>query len=158
MKTRSPGKALIIGRSLRALVGLLLFVSIAPFYLNSDWGVRLAALATSAGLVMLYTVAHWIASGLSGAASRWLGSLVAFGVLILVYMLGSGGGSMWGQGEGQLAVLTFLGLSLLAAGWRGDPGCEVLAIPNALLRGTSRFPCLLFSPIDWVERRLAQTD
>lgn len=51
-------------------------------------------------------------------------------------------------------VLIFYGVSMLLAAVRGYAGCEVLAISNALLRRDDQVGCLLFSPIDAVERRL----
>ena len=51
-------------------------------------------------------------------------------------------------------VLIFYGASMLLAAVRGYACCEVLAISNALLRRDDQVGCLLFSPIDAVERRL----
>jgi hypothetical protein len=51
--------------------------------------------------------------------------------------------------------LTFLLVSLVIAVLRGDAGCEVMSLPALLFgRGTS-LPSILFSPIDWLERRIA---
>jgi hypothetical protein len=48
----------------------------------------------------------------------------------------------------------FYGTSMLLAAGRGYAGCEVLAIPNWLLRRDDQIGCLVFSPIDRLERRL----
>ena len=51
-------------------------------------------------------------------------------------------------------VLIFYGGSMLLAAVRGYAGCEVLAISNVLLTRADQVGCLLFSPLDAVERRL----
>lgn len=51
------------------------------------------------------------------------------------------------------AALLFFGGSMLLAAIRGYAGCEVLAISNWLLRRDDQAGCILFDPIDRVERR-----
>lgn len=51
------------------------------------------------------------------------------------------------------ATVVFLGGSLLLAALRGYGGCESLAISNWLLRRNDQVGCLLFSPLDQLERR-----
>ncbi len=51
------------------------------------------------------------------------------------------------------ATLIFYGSSMLLAAVRGYAGCEVLAISNWLLRRDDQVGCLVFWPIDHVERR-----
>ncbi len=53
------------------------------------------------------------------------------------------------------AVLIFYGLSMLVAALRGYAGCESLAISNWLLHRDDQIGCLLFSPIDAAEAKLA---
>jgi len=50
------------------------------------------------------------------------------------------------------AALLFYGGSMLLAAARGYAGCEVLAISNWLLRRDDQVGCLVFSPIDHLER------
>ncbi len=52
------------------------------------------------------------------------------------------------------AFLGFLGVSLVLAAAVGQPGCEVTAIPNLVLRTNRSLWCCLFSPIDALEARL----
>lgn len=52
------------------------------------------------------------------------------------------------------ATLIFYGASMLLAALRGYAGCEVLAISNWLLRRDDQVGCVLFSPIDALEKRL----
>jgi hypothetical protein len=53
------------------------------------------------------------------------------------------------------AALIFYGASLLLAAARGYAGCEVLAVPNLLLRRDDRVGCVVFAPVDALERRRA---
>ena len=53
------------------------------------------------------------------------------------------------------AALIFYGASLLLAAARGYAGCEVLAVPNWLLRRDDQVGCVLFTPVDALERRRA---
>jgi len=54
------------------------------------------------------------------------------------------------------AVLIFYGASMLLAALRGYAGCEVLAVPNWLLRGDDQVGCVLFSPVDHLGHRRQQ--
>ena len=50
------------------------------------------------------------------------------------------------------AALLFYGASMLLAAARGYAGCEVLAISNTVLHRDDQIGCLVFGPIDQVER------
>jgi hypothetical protein len=52
------------------------------------------------------------------------------------------------------AALLFYGTSMLLAAARGYAGCEVLAISNWVLHRDDQIGCLVFSPLDRLERRL----
>jgi len=52
------------------------------------------------------------------------------------------------------AALLFYGTSMLLAALRGYGGCEVLAVSNWLLRRDDQIGCVVFSPIDQLERHL----
>jgi hypothetical protein len=52
------------------------------------------------------------------------------------------------------ATLVFYGSSMLLAAVRGYAGCEVLAASNWLLGRDDQVGCLLFGPLDHLERRL----
>ena len=51
------------------------------------------------------------------------------------------------------AALIFFGLSMLLAAVRGYAGCEVLAVSNWLLGRDDQMGCMVFAPLDHVERR-----
>ena len=57
-----------------------------------------------------------------------------------------------------VALYVFFGLSMLLAALRGYDGCEILALPNLILRRQDAIWCPLYTPIDADERRRAFTD
>jgi hypothetical protein len=142
-----------IGRLVRIVIGVLVLGSITGFYLNGSGQFVLRSAAVGAGLIVIYVLLHRLVATRPGSVAWWLGSVVALIPLVLVYVLGISGGPIFGAGEGQLGALTFLGVSLVLAGLRGDSGCEVMAVPNALSGRDSHLACLVFSPIDRFEQR-----
>ena len=56
------------------------------------------------------------------------------------------------------AVALFAGTSLLLASLRGYAGCEVLAISNWLLRRDDQVGCVVFTPLDEVEKALTHKE
>jgi hypothetical protein len=55
--------------------------------------------------------------------------------------------------NGDVVLWGFLGFSMLVAAVRGDGGCEVLALSNAISRRRDRVGCIIFTPIDAAEAR-----
>lgn len=55
--------------------------------------------------------------------------------------------------NGNVTIWVWLGASMLVAAARGYGGCEALAIPNLLTGRRDQIGCLLYSPIDSLERR-----
>jgi hypothetical protein len=53
----------------------------------------------------------------------------------------------------QHAMWFFLGFSLLIAAIRGYAGCEIMAISNWVTGRNDQVGCVLFSPIDSLEKR-----
>jgi hypothetical protein len=51
------------------------------------------------------------------------------------------------------SVWAWLGASLIVAALRGDAGCEVLALPNALTGRRDGIACPVYTPIDAAEHR-----
>jgi len=144
-----------LGRGLRVVLGALLIADIAEFYLGGRPGFILASVGITVALAVVYALVHVLLAGAHlPHLLGWMGAVLAFAPLILLYGLGAGdGGLIFGAGEGRLGVLTYLGVSLLLAGLRGDPGCEVMTVPALLFRKRTPLPCLFFSPIDWLERK-----
>jgi hypothetical protein len=86
--------------------------------------------------------------------SPFLGTIVASVLLVALYVAGFSRLSILGGGKGQLAAVTFLGISLVVAGVRAAPGCELMAIPDLLFGKNTELMCLIFSPLDRLERKL----
>jgi hypothetical protein len=53
----------------------------------------------------------------------------------------------------------FYGVTVIAAAWRAQPGCEATVISNWILRRDDQIGCPVFSPIDQAEaRRVSRTN
>jgi hypothetical protein len=143
-----------IGRALRLVLGFILIVILilAGRHVDARFLLRTALLV--AGLVAVYSLIHLLGSRWFAGFKKWGGAALATAVLVAVYLTGGPGGLLFGKGEGELAAGTFLGISLLFAAIRGDGGCELMSIPAALFGKGSNLACIVFSPIDSLERRL----
>lgn len=151
---QSSTSARPIGRLLRFVVGVLLIVSVVPIWLRGSRQFNLRTLSVVAALTIFYVLVHFLVSKYVPALHRWLGAVLALAPASLVYVLGMGGGLIFGAGEGQLGALTFIGVSLLVAGTRGDSGCEVMSIPGLVLGERTHLACVIFSPVDWLEEKV----
>jgi hypothetical protein len=143
-----------VGRALRVLLGLVLLVQVVPAYFRVDLSVAAGALLLILVLIGLYMLIHVMLSQRASRMSTNLGAVVAAGILVALYLAGGRGSLIFGRGEGALASVTFLSLSLVVAGVRADPGCEVMSIPAIFLRKHTDVACLIFSPFDRLERTL----
>jgi hypothetical protein len=143
-----------MGRALRFLLGLALVVYVAPVYFRVPVRVAVESLLLMLGLIGVYSLIHIVLSRRIIAVAPWLGAIVANGLLVAVYVAGAFGSPIVGRGKGQLAAVTFLGISLIVAGVRAAPGCEVMAIPGLLFGKHTELACLIFSPLDRLERKL----
>jgi hypothetical protein len=149
-----PRQAPPVGRALRILLGLMLMVYVAPVYFRVPVGVALGSLLLMLGLIGVYSLIHIVLSRRIVAVTPWLGAVVANGLLVAVYIGGAFGSPIVGHGKGQLAAVTFLGISLVLAGVGAALGCEVMAIPGLLFGKHTQLACLIFSPLDTLERKL----
>jgi hypothetical protein len=137
-----------VGRVIRFLIGVALVIVMIPIYARVGFQFLLGTALLIVGLLVAYILIHALVS------HPWLGSILASALLVLVYLFGGYHGLLLGRGEGRVAAVTFLAVSLLVAALRGDAGCELTSIPSALFGQHSRLVCLVFSPIDWLERKL----
>jgi hypothetical protein len=143
-----------VGRVLRILFGLALIAWVAPVYFRVPARVAAGSLLLLLGLIAVYVLIHIALTRRIAPFGRWAGVVVAMGLLVAVYAAGASGLPVLGHGKGQLAAVTFLGVSLILAGARAVPGCELMAIPDAFLGNQAELPCLMFSPLDRLERKL----
>ncbi|MDH3458752.1 MAG: hypothetical protein OER90_18070 [Gemmatimonadota bacterium] len=143
---RSPPAAGIIGRTLRLMLGGLLAWMTFTVMRAEDQAFNLRVLAVGSGVTVFYGVVHFVVVRFGAHLNRWLGAALAVAPVVLVFAFG---GSV-----GRVAAVAYIGVSLLLQAVRGDGGCEVLAIPAVALGRRTHLMCLLFSPIDWVEKHL----
>jgi hypothetical protein len=143
-----------VGRALRILLGVVLMVYVTPVYFQVSVRVALGSLLLVLGLIAVYALIHIVVSQRIVPFGPCLGAVVAAGLLVALYVVGASGLPILGRGKGQLAAVTFLGVSLVVAGVRAAPGCEVMAIPGVLFGRHTELACLIFSPLDTLERKL----
>ncbi len=151
---QQPSKALPMGRALRILLGLVLIVYMVPVYFQVPMGLAVGAWLLVLGLIGVNSLIHVVVSRRIVAFGSFLGAIVANGLLVALYVAGASGLPILGHGKGQLAAVTFLGTSLVVAGVRALPGCELMAIPGMFFRKDTDLACLVFSPLDRLERKL----
>lgn len=142
-----------IGRVLRLLTGVLLLFSAGQVVRRASLEYILSSAGVVVGLFLFYMLVHVLISKYLPDINRWLGALVAVMPVALVFILGQGGGYLFGQGEGATGALAFVGLSLLIDVIRADAGCEVMALPGLLSKKRTHLACLAFTPIDWLEEK-----
>ena len=143
-----------MGRALRILLGLVLIVYTVPVYFQVSMRLAVGAWLLVLGLIGVYSLIHIVLSRRIVAFGSCLGAVVAFGLLVTLYIAGASGLPILGHGKGQLAAATFLGISLVVAGVRAAPGCELMAIPGVFFGKHTELACLIFSPLDKLERKL----
>jgi hypothetical protein len=150
---QQPRQAPPVGRALRILLGLVLMIYVAPVYFQVPTPLVVRASLLMLGLIGLYSIIHVVSRRIV-AFGPCFGALVALGPLVGMYFAGGPGSPILGHGEGRLAAVTFLGVSLVVAGVSATPGCEVMAIPGLVFRNHTELACVIFSPLDRLERKL----
>ena len=143
-----------MGRVLRILLGLVLMVYVTPVYFQVPVRVAVGSLLLMLGLIGVYSLIHVVVSRRIVTFGSSLGAVVAFGLLVTLYIAGASVLPILGHGKGQLAAATFLGISLVVAGVCAAPGCELMAIPGVFFGKHTELACLIFSPLDKLERKL----
>jgi len=151
---QEPRRAPPVGRALRILLGLVLMIYVTPVYFRVPVQVAVGSLLLMLGLIGIYSLIHIVVSRRILTFGPCLGAAVALGSLVAFYIAGASGLPILGRGKGQLASVTFLGASLVVAGVRAVPGCEVMAIPSLLFGKHTELACLIFSPLDRLQRKL----
>ncbi len=145
---RREHTARIVGRTLRLVLGIALVWMTYQVMRTEDALFNLRVLGSVAGLVAFYTAVHFGISKWISGINRWLGAFLAVVPVILLYVLGGP--------VGRVASVAYIGVSLLLQGIRSDGGCEVMSIPAILFGKRTHLVCIVFSPIDWVEERIAK--
>ena len=145
-----------VGRALRILLGLALMVYVVPVYFRVPLRVSVGSLLLIVGLIGVYILLHMTVSQRILPLASGFGAIVANGLLVALYFIGATGLPIVGGGKGALAAVTFLGISLVVAGVRAAPGCEVMAIPGLLFGKHTELGCIIFSPLDRLERKVRE--
>jgi hypothetical protein len=140
-----------IGTAARIAVGLVLLGLVADTQAHRGFE-PLAWILALAGLPAVLLAGQWLRSRRFPArmqATGPFGHTVNVAVLLALYLPGMYAPSLRPLSD---AVLIFYAASMLLAAIRGDAGCEVLAVSNWLLRRDDQVGCVLFTPIDHLER------
>jgi len=148
-------KARPVGRTLRLLFGFALLFYVSPIYFEAGLNFNLASLGVAAGLTIFYIVVHYLVSRYFLGINPWAGALIALIPVNLVFVFGLPDYPLFGQGEGAIGAMTFIGISLIINFIENDPGCEVMAIPGVLLRKRTHLVCITLSPVDILETKLS---
>jgi len=147
--TRAIGAA---GTAARVLIGLVLLASVLSGEASRGWHPAAWVLALVVFPAMALAAA-WLRARRHPAGLRATGPAghaVNAAVFAAMYA------TPWyvpPLGFTSDAALLFYGASMLVAAARGYAGCEVLAVPNWLLRRDDQVGCLVFAPVDALERR-----
>ena len=149
-----PRQAPPVGRVLRTLLGVVLTVYVAPVYFQVPGRIAMGALLLVLGLIGVYILIHMLVSRRIVPFGPGFGAIMANGLLVALYIVGASALPIVGHGKGQLAAVTFLSISLVVAGVRAAPGCELMAIPGVFFGKHTELACLIFSPLDRIERKL----
>ncbi len=136
------------GRVFRLLTGLFLVFEGGRHLIGASW----ALVGMTAGVVLgelaFYALLHLIISRFFHTVNRWTGAILAVAPAAAAIVLG--------HAPGLLGTLLFVGISLLFTAVRGEGGCEVMTLPGMMVGRRTHLVCIAFSPIDWVEDRIAQ--
>jgi len=138
-------KTKAIGRILRLSLGLFFISEVWPVYLSVTLEGALIRAGWAIGLLLFYIIIHMVIVKFFSSINPIVGAILAFGPFLAVFILGYGGPAATG-------ALTFLSGSLIVAAIRSDSGCEVMSIPGLIFGKHTHLACIIFSPIDSIER------
>ncbi len=144
---QSERRARVVGRTLRLLLGLALVWMTYDVMRIEDAAFNLRILATVLGLTAFYAGMHFAINKYVAGLNAWIGAFLAVTPVVLVFVFG---GPL-----GRVAAVAYIGISLVLQAIRNDGGCEVMSIPGILFGRHTHLVCIVFSPIDWVEQRVA---
>jgi hypothetical protein len=147
MEHRHANRARPIGRVLRLLAGVALVAEAGRHLIGASSTLIMATVGVALGALVFYTMAHLVIARFFQQVNAWLGAALAVAPVAAVFVLGGA--------PGRLGALLFIGISLLLTGARADGGCEVMTLPGMLLGKRTHLVCIAFSPIDWLEGKLA---
>lgn len=151
------------GRVSRFLIGGYLFLVGIPYYLsygrtltllgNTYRAADYVSISLAVGIVFaflaFYLVVHHLSKTSLRNLNKWIGAAVANAPPLAVFVVSA----LVGFSPPQIAVFTYVGAAMVLAGWKEDEGCEVMSPANAIVGKRTHFGCIVFSPIDWAEKK-----
>ena len=140
------GTAIRVAGGLAAIALPIALSGITWWDVGAALAMPLLAMAATAAVDVAYR--HAADRPRSRAAASWIRN-----VLAVAMVLGIATSVTFVSPVDGTAIWAFLGVSLLFAAGRGDAGCEVIAIPNALAGRRDSTGCVVYAPIDALEAR-----
>lgn len=138
-------KTLLFGRIFRLLLGIFFLTEVYPVYRDVTLEGAIIRLGWTLAIVIFYVLVHFFVIKYFPNINKVIGAVLAFVPFLVVFFTGYGGPAATG-------ALTFMAVSLIIAAVRADSGCEVMSIPAVILGKHTHLICILFSPIDWIEK------
>src|SRR3972149_860369 len=136
-----------IGRFFRLLFGAFVLFIVVPYYFILPSDVVIQTILVTVGLVVFYVLLDLAINEMFPTIHPVVGAILANTPILSMWLLG--------REAVQLGALSFLGISLLLTGLRADKGCEVMSIPGLIFNRHTQLACFFFSPIDWLEKKIA---
>lgn len=134
-----------VGRILRFALGAFLVAMLIRSVIDASSDLMAWTAFVVFALIAFYTLTHLLVMRFLPNINPYLGTVLALGPAIAVFILTGA--------AGQMGVTGYIGGSLLLDAITADLGCEVMALPGLIFRQRTHLCCLLFSPIDWLENR-----
>src|SRR5207249_9434255 len=101
---------------------------VTPVYFQVPVRVAVGSLLLMLALIGIYSLIHIVVSRRIVAFGPSLGTIVANGLLVALYVAGASRVPILGHGKGQLAAVTCFGVSLVVVGVRAGSGCRGVAV------------------------------
>lgn len=137
-----------IGRLLRLVTGVYLMYEVWPVFVSGNIEVLIGVGVTMALILAFYLALHLVITRWFSSINKWFGAALAVTPMVLVFI--------YGGPYGEVAGVAYIGASLVLMAVRGDGGCEVMAFPGLLVGRFTHLVCIAFSPIDWLEEKIAK--
>ena len=146
-----------LGTAARLIVGMGLLVSVLYGHVAGDLrpGPWLLGFVVFPAVPLAWQWRRFRRTPAPFEATGPVAQVLNVAVFAALYMTPDSLPVLWATSD---ATLVFYGASMLLAAARGYAGCEVLAFSNWLLRRDDQVGCLLFAPVDYLERQRAGRD
>lgn len=142
-----------VGTAIRAALGVAL-VAVAVNHGTNWWEVLAASIvlpAVAVGVAVAINAALKDSGLRMRARSPWSPAQIATAVIVITTAYAVGVALTYVLPVDGDHIFLFFGLSMLLASVRGYNGCEVLAIPNLVMRRHDAMWCPLYSTLERIE-------